>query len=357
MAGGAERRINPFDGSLCTYEELEMWAERVDLTPTEVQEYWRTKCIPMRGTAAADDSVVDASPAEAKDAAAMAREDGFWQRVFTTRSLRGMWTAADAGHIHATSGIAYMVFGAFFLVSMVAHDLSGAGGSSWAPYMPTEMVVGSMALGLINAASGLQPTLLAPTLKDLWVVLGLGPDGNLKSGGFVNASLFYCILIFQSLRVLPSFGAVLAPLDPAVGLAGVLGLLHARLILNAWADRGQLSRFAADPLFAPSLLNLPVSFHLLTEGQVWVEQLAARHPGWSQFFFASNYALAWALSAVTLVLSLYERRVISPEMRWLLVLGVPVLVFAAIVLHATVLMPEWFHGQWAEMLTLTPPTD
>ncbi|CAE8587578.1 unnamed protein product, partial [Polarella glacialis] len=66
-------------------------------------------------------------------------------------------------------------------------------------------------------------------------------------------------------------------------------------------------------------------------------------------FFTANFALAWSLSMVTFALSLYERRVISIEVRGMLMLGLPMLVFAVIPLHGAVLGMDM-----ATMLTLGP---
>merc|ERR1719161_1734828 len=90
--------------------------------------------------------------------------------------------------------------------------------------------------------------------------------------------------------------------------------MHAIAVIFGWVERG-LSRELAFGISAPLMLNLPVSLHLIFEGQGWVERLSAVYPGWPAVFFTANYALAWAGSMVTFVLSVYERKVCTLEQR------------------------------------------
>lgn len=271
------------------------------------------------------------------------------------RSFRRMWTAADFWHIHAVSGAAHTLIGLAFLLDVVAGDVAHLSGVEWTAHVPFDIVLASMFFGALNAVSGLQPALLPRPFDDLLQLLGIGEEGNLKSAGFINTAVFYFILTYQSARVLPAYPTWLEPFDPAFAALTFLSIWHAIFIINSWVGRGKLSQGFALGMSAPLLLNVPVSYHLFLEGQSWVEQLTAAYAGWPEVFFSSNYALAWAGSMVTLVLSLYERKVISISDRLIITVVIGAITFSVIPLRALVLVPQWFQGDWMVMLTLSPP--
>lgn len=347
----AERRYNTWDGKTYTLDELRRWGSRVSWSEEELQEHWDKHCKPLAPATGA--------PAGAGAAGAGVAEVGSpeqvlaWRRMWTVKSLQSMWTKADSMHVHAISGAAYTVVGAVYLLNTAAGDVAALSGGAWGLQMPWEVVCCAMALGVINAASALQPALIAKSANELPALLGFGPDANLRSGGFINACLFYCILTYQGLRALPSFPPTLAALDPLVGAASLLGMAQTASILNGWVAKGALHR--VDALLIPSALNLPVALHLLFQGQAWADELAMQYPQWPEVFFFANFALAWALSMVTFLLSLYERRVISLEARSFIMVTFPALVFAAIPLHVAVHIPEWFKEDWMTILTLSVP--
>mmetsp|Transcript_58852 Transcript_58852/g.137462 ORF Transcript_58852/g.137462 Transcript_58852/m.137462 type:complete len:424 (+) Transcript_58852:49-1320(+) len=267
-----------------------------------------------------------------------------------------MWTRADFWHIHAVAGTVELAIGVVYLLELIAGDILRLNGMSWSSFVPMEAVYLSLALGAVNALSGLQPTLLPRPYDDFLQLLGLGEKGNLKSGGFVNTAVFYFILAHQCVRVSPDFPVWLQAWDPVFASVALVGLFHAIGIIYAWVLRGQLSAGFAFGMASTLCLNLPVSLHLLLEGQSWVDKLSAAYPGWPEVFFSANYALAWAGAAVSLVLSLYERRVVDITERLLLTLFIGALVFGVIGLQAAVFVPEWFsEGQYMVMLTLIPP--
>jgi len=272
------------------------------------------------------------------------------------RAARRMWTAADAYHIHAVTGVFHGVVGLFYLLDVVAVNAATLMGSSWSPLVPFELVVASIVVGAINAVTGLQPALLPRPFKDLMQLFGFGEQGNLKSAGFINTAFFYFFLTYQSIRPLESYPTWLQPLDGLFAGFTITALWHAIFIMNSWVGRGKMSQALAVAISLPLLLNMPVSLHLLFEGQGWVEQLSAAYPGWPQVFFTANYALAWSGSMVTFVLSLYERRVVSIEERNLLTVFLGALTFTVIPAQAFVLIPQWFNGDQMVMLTLIPPS-
>jgi len=267
-----------------------------------------------------------------------------------------MWTRADFWHVHAVTGTIEILIGVLYLLDVAVGDIFRLSGMSWSPLVPLEAVYLSLILGAVNGLSGLQPTLLPRPFDDFMQLLGLGENGNLKSGGFVNTAVFYFILAHQCIRVSPDFPTWLQAFDPIFASVAILGLFHAIGIIYAWVGRGKLSAGFAFGMASTLCLNLPVSLHLLFEGQSWVEKLSAAFPGWPEVFFSANYALAWAGATVSLVLSLYERRVIDITERLLLTVLIGAIVFGVIGLQAALLVPEWFsEQQYMVMLTLTPP--
>jgi len=273
-----------------------------------------------------------------------------WKDFWTFGSLRSMWSAADTWHVHGLSGAAYLVLGAVFILDVWVGDMLTQGGGEW---VPQELALFALALGVLNALSGLQPRLLLGSPGDLARSLGFGPDGCAKSGGFVNASVFFMVLAYQSVRALPGFPSGLALLDPVVGLVSVLSIAHTAFIFDSWVRSGAIHR--VDALVLPNLLNLPVAWQLLTSGGTFVEQLSAQHPGWPELFFFANFVLAWALSAVTFILSLHERRVVSQGLRGALMLVLPLLACAAIPPRAATLVPEWLQSDTIGLLLLHAP--
>mmetsp|Transcript_83951 Transcript_83951/g.271286 ORF Transcript_83951/g.271286 Transcript_83951/m.271286 type:complete len:434 (-) Transcript_83951:164-1465(-) len=270
-------------------------------------------------------------------------------------AVQRMWTRADYLHVHAISGIIHTGIGLIYILDVLVADLATLSGTPTSTQLPFDIVLFSMLAGAANAVSGLQVTLMPRPFKDVWQLLGFGEDGNLKSAGFVNTAVFYFILSYQSLRVLPSYPEFLQPLDPAFAFASLLALVHAIFIINSWVGKGLSQGFALG-ISLPLLLNVPVSYHLLLGGQAWVENLSTVYPGWPDLFFSANYALAWAGSFVTLVLSLYERKVTDLNGRLLLTVFTGAITFAMIPLRGYLSVPEWFQGQWMVMLTLTPPS-
>eukprot|EP00933_Yihiella_yeosuensis_P036652 TRINITY_DN30405_c0_g1_i1.p1 TRINITY_DN30405_c0_g1~~TRINITY_DN30405_c0_g1_i1.p1 ORF type:complete len:428 (-),score=56.41 TRINITY_DN30405_c0_g1_i1:37-1206(-) len=272
------------------------------------------------------------------------------------RAVRRMWTKADFLHVHAVSGAVHTLIGLAYLVDVVVGDIVKLNGGTWSDHVPFEVVLMSLAFGALNAVSGLQVSLLPRPFNDLAQLLGLGENGNLQAAGFINTAVFYFSLTYQSLRVLPSYPDWLEPFDSIFAAVTLIAIFHAIFIINSWVDRDKLSRGFALGMSAPLLLNLPVSLHLLFQGQSWVEQLTKAYPGWPEVFFSSNYALGWAGSMVTLILSLYERRVINVTERMLLTVALGAITFTVIPLRALLLVPSWFNGDQMVMLTLTPPT-
>jgi len=333
-----ERRFNPWDGRMYSLRELRSLGKHVSWSEAELLQHWDNVCKPV--------ALGEAPP--------VPPQVEWWRGVTASRSLKHMWSAADAGHIHAISGIAYTVIGAIYLLDVFGHDVAALAGEPAEMHFSRELAVGSLALGAFNAASGMQPALLARSVQDLPQILGLGPNGNLKSGGFVNTCVFFFILAYQSLRVLPSFPAVLAPMDHLVGLVTLAAIWHTMQILDGWVRKDTMHR--VDSLLVPSYLNLPVALHLLLQGPSWLEQLTAAYPGFPEVFFTANYALAWSLSMVTFLVSLKERKVISEEIRNFLMLSFPALVFIVIPVRVALLVPEWFQDDIWNMLTLNPPS-
>jgi len=339
---GVECRIHAFDGKVYSLRQLRIWCRGRQLTEEEVLDHWEKYCVPIKAQAEA--AVAESAQHPQVEA---------WRRMWAVDDWQRLWTSKDAGHVHAISGACFALLGAMYLLDVMAHDIALASGFHWPRFMSTEAACAVLALGALNAGSGLQPALLSQP-KDLMRTLGLGPKGNPRTGGFINASLFYFFFLYQGLRALPSFPAALTLLDPVVGLMTLISVVHTGVILNAWVGKGSIHR--VDALLVPSMLNLPVSLHLLFQGSAWVEQLSDAYPGWPEAFFTANFALAWAASMVTFILSMYERRVISLELRGMFMLAFPVLVFAVIPLHTAQLIPEWFQSAWPTMLTLSPPS-
>jgi len=332
-----ERRLNPWDGRVYTLEELRKWAEKVNWSEEELQTHWHDQCRPLE--------VARQRPKQVAE----------WQRAWQMGPLQRTWSKADFGHIHAITGILYMLLGTAYLVDTVFHDMAVLSGSSADAHMSIEVASAILVLGGLNAISSLQPALIAKTPGSLVTQLGFGENGNLKTGGFVNTCLFYFILLYQALRVLPSCPSAAALMDPVVGIFSILGMVHATFILNSWVNQGLLNRVGADLVFSPPWMNLPVALHLASQGQSWIEQLSNRYPGWPEAFFCSNFALAWGVSMATFVLTLYERKVISVEVRNFLIIVLPLMAFATIPLRVAVLTPEWFSSDWITIFTLSPP--
>ncbi|CAE8648369.1 unnamed protein product, partial [Polarella glacialis] len=165
----------------------------------------------------------------------------------------------------AISGAAYTLLGAAYLLDTAVQDIAALYGVEWQRHVSHEAALAAMLLGALNAASGLQPKLLARPSEDLPKVLGFGENGNLKSGGFLNASVFYFILTYQGLRALPSFPTFLV-MDTVVGAVSIAAVLHQAFLLNAWVTKGSMHR--VDALLVPAMFNLPVSVHLLLQGEV-----------------------------------------------------------------------------------------
>ncbi|CAE7226235.1 RPL23A [Symbiodinium sp. CCMP2592] len=126
-----------------------------------------------------------------------------------------------------------------------------------------------------------------------------------------------------------------------------VSIFHAIFLINSWVSRGKMSQALAIGISAPLLLNVPVSLHLTLQGQWWVQELSKAYPGWPEVFFSSNYALAWAGSMVTLVLSLYERKVCDLNQRALMTVFLGVICFTVIPLRAMLLVPQWFGDDWS----------
>ena len=270
-------------------------------------------------------------------------------------AIRRMWTRADAWHVHAISGGVHTLIGFFYLLDIMIGDVVRLNGGQWSEHVPFDLVLASMIFGAINAVSGLQPSLLPRPTQTFAQLLGFGEDGNLQAAGFVNTAGFYFFLTYQSLRVLPEYPSWLQPFDPLLSATAFVSIFHAIFLINSWVSRGKLSREFAIGMSAPLLLNVPVSLHLILQGQWWVEALSTAYPGWPEVFFSANYALAWAGSMVTLVLSLYERKVCDLQQRALLTVFLGLITFTVIPLRAALLVPQWFQGDQMVMLTLNPP--
>lgn len=283
------------------------------------------------------------------DASGVARAS--WQDT----AIRRMWTRADAWHVHAISGGLHTLIGFFYLLDILVGDGVRLNGGQWSEHVPFELVLASMVFGAVNAVSGLQPSLLPRPTQTLAQLLGFGEDGNLQAAGFVNTAGFYFFLTYQSLRVLPEYPTWLQPFDPIFSATAFVAIFHAIFLINSWVSRGKLSREFAIGMSAPLLLNVPVSLHLVFQGQWWVEALSAAYPGWPEVFFSANYALAWAGSMVTLVLSLYERKVCDLQQRALMTVFLGLITFTVIPLRAALLVPQWFQTDQMVMLTLNPP--
>lgn len=270
-------------------------------------------------------------------------------------ALRRMWTSADAWHVHAVSGAFHIGIGVIYLLDIVIGDFVRLAGGTWSAHVSIEVVLASMVFGAVNALTGLQPRLLPGKIENLPQVMGFGPNGNLKSGGFINTAIFYFILTYQSLRPMESYPAVLEPLDHVFGLVTLLTIAHTIYIISGWVERAGLSRLFGVAMSAPLLLNVPVSLHLLAEAGNWVSAMSTAYCGWPEVFFVSNYALAWAGSMVTFILSLYERKVITLSERLWLVVAMGAVTFTVVPLEAYLKIPQWFAGEQMVMLTLTPP--
>lgn len=297
------------------------------------------------------ETLIASTPSGGAAATLKASSSFSWERAF-----RRMWTAADWMHVHAISGGAHTLIGLIYLIDVIAGDLVRLNGGQWTNHVSLDVVLLSMLFGAVNAATGLQPSLLPRPFSDLPQLLGFGKDGNLQAAGFVNTAGFYFFLTYQSLRVLPLYPEWLRPFDPVLAAVTFVSIFHTIFIINSWVSRDKLSQGFAIAMSLPLLLNCPVSLHLFFEGQSWVAQLSTIYPGWPEVFFAANYALAWAGSMVTLVLSLYERRVCDITQRLLLTLVLGAITFVVIPLHAYLMIPEWFDGEhWMVMATLTPP--
>lgn len=271
-----------------------------------------------------------------------------WQQMWKIQSMNRMWTSADVAHVHAISGAIYFVLGAGVLLYTCASDIMTLNGNSWAPTLPMEVKLLALFAGVLNALSGLQPSLLG-SRSDVLKVLGFGSRGDVKTGGFLNAAAFYLVLAYQTARaVWPE----LAIADPLVGGLTLLLVAHQAFILNSWVQSGHLHR--VDAFLVPGIFDLPVSLHLLAGSQAWWEELCNRFDAWPEFFFSGNFAVAWACAMVTLVLSLYERRVISLELRGLLMLAFPAVVFLTVFLRALALLPQGLDENLWLLLTLNP---
>ncbi|CAJ1437438.1 unnamed protein product [Effrenium voratum] len=330
-----ERRFNPWDGKVYTFQELERCLARADLTTGEIQEHWAHRCRPVAKKATQGTAEVPVTEPQVEA----------WQKIWRIQSLNRMWTAADTAHVHAVSGGIYMFLGAAFLLDTAVHDAMALNGSAWERVLPSEVGLLALMAGVANALSGLQPSLMKRF--DLQM-LGLGPQGDIKSGGFLNAAAFYLVLAFQSARGLaPELGF----LDVPVGLVTLLLVAHQAFILNSWVSSGKMHR--VDAFLVPGIFNLPVALHFLSGSQAWWQEMTAHFSAWPEFFFAGNFAIAWACSMVTLVLSMYERRVISLELRSLLMLTFPAIVFLTVLLRAEVLLPNAESSLWL-LLTLNP---
>jgi len=311
-------------------------------------------CARSRGAARATDNCrLRAVATEEKQASEVAEAAG-------TEDLAGDVAASAGGGgaavvTPASGGTIHTVIGLVYIIDVLQADTSRFFTGAGTEHLPFPIVLWSMLFGAINALSGLQPALLPRPFKDVLQLLGIGENGNLKAAGFVNTAAFYFFLTYQSLRVLPEYPVWLQPFDPLFAGATLVALVHAIFIINSWVSRGLSQGFALG-MSLPLLLNVPPSYHLLLEGQAWVDKLTAIYPGWPLLFFSANYALAWAGSFVTLVLSLYERKVCSITDRLLLTLLAGAITFVLIPLRGYLLVPEWFQGQWMVMLTLTPPS-
>ncbi|CAE7869186.1 unnamed protein product [Symbiodinium microadriaticum] len=336
-----ERRFNPWDGKVYTFKELEKCLERADLTLAEIQEHWSHRCRPIakkEGAAIGGPEVPVASEPQVEA----------WQQMWKIQSMNRMWTSADVAHVHAISGAIYFVLGAGVLLYTCASDIMTLNGNSWAPTLPMEVKLLALFAGVLNALSGLQPSLLG-SRSDVLKVLGFGSRGDVKTGGFLNAAAFYLVLAYQTARaVWPE----LAIADPLVGGLTLLLVAHQAFILNSWVQSGHLHR--VDAFLVPGIFDLPVSLHLLAGSQAWWEELCNRFDAWPEFFFSGNFAVAWACAMVTLVLSLYERRVISLELRGLLMLAFPAVVFLTVFLRALALLPQGLDENLWLLLTLNP---
>eukprot|EP00439_Symbiodinium_sp_Y106_P023760 s159_g2.t3 len=286
------------------------------------------------------------------DGTAVASAPKSWSET----ALRRMWTRADSMHVHAISGAVHTLIGFVYLIDIILGDLVRLNGGEWQDHVSFEVVFISMIFGAVNAVSGLQPSLLPQPTKDLAQLLGFGEEGNLQAAGFVNTAGFYFFLTYQSLRVLPEYPVWLQPLDPILSATAFVSIFHAIFLINSWVSRGKMSQALAIGISAPLLLNVPVSLHLTLQGQWWVQELSKAYPGWPEVFFSSNYALAWAGSMVTLVLSLYERKVCDLNQRALMTVFLGVICFTVIPLRAKLLVPQWFGDDWPVMLTLNPPS-
>lgn len=286
------------------------------------------------------------------DGTAVASAPKSWSET----AFRRMWTRADSMHVHAISGAVHTLIGFVYLIDIILGDLVRLNGGEWQDHVSFEVVFVSMIFGAVNAVSGLQPSLLPQPTKDLAQLLGFGEEGNLQAAGFVNTAGFYFFLTYQSLRVLPEYPVWLQPLDPILSATAFVSIFHAIFLINSWVNRGKMSQALAIGISAPLLLNVPVSLHLTLQGQWWVQELSKAYPGWPEVFFSSNYALAWAGSMVTLVLSLYERKVCDLNQRALMTVFLGVICFTVIPLRAKLLVPQWFGDDWPVMLTLNPPS-
>jgi len=265
-----------------------------------------------------------------------------------------MWTKNDFVHVHAISGAAHTLIGFVYLVDVVAGHLARMSGAAWTDHVSFDAVLWSMVFGAVNALSGMQPSLIPGRVRDLPQLFGFGEDGNLKAAGFLNTCSFYFFLTYQSVRGLPEYPTWLMPFDPLFALFTIAFLMHAIFIINSWVGKG-LSQGLAIGICAPLMLNMPVSLHLLFEGQSWIAAITAAYPEWSQLFFVANYCLAWAGSVAAFVLSLYERRVIDLTQRLIIFLLIGLFFFVLIPLEAYQDVPSWFNGEWQVMLTLIPP--
>ncbi|CAE7477224.1 unnamed protein product [Symbiodinium natans] len=255
------RRFNPWDGKLYTFKELEKCLSTADLTLAEIQEHWAHRCRPVaqkEGAAIGGPEVPVASEPQVEA----------WQQMWRIQSINRMWTSADLAHVHAISGAAYLALGAFVLLYTSMTDLMALNGS-WvqaseftAPVLPMEVKLVALWTGVLNALSGLQPSLLGPR-RDVLKLLGFGSTGDVKTGGFLNAAAFYMVLAYQAARaVWPE----LSILDPIVGGLTLLLVAHQAFILNCWVQSGQMHR--VDSFLVPGMFNLPVSLHLLAGSQV-----------------------------------------------------------------------------------------